>query len=156
MNNQGSIEAYDLYAHKIDLVQQQIQRLKVKNVHTHVGDSTLLKDVYPAESFDKILCDAPCSGLGVLARKPEIKYHESSAMDEMIAIQEKLLENAYFLLKKGGNIVYSTCTLNKKENEKQIEKFMTKYPDMKKRKELTILPYQYHSDGFYMCLLEKE
>ena len=156
MNNQGSIEAYDLYAHKIDLVQQQIQRLKVKNVHTHVGDSTLLKDVYPSESFDKILCDAPCSGLGVLARKPEIKYHESSAMDEMIAIQEKLLENAYFLLKKGGNIVYSTCTLNKKENEKQIEKFMTKYPDMKKRKELTILPYQYHSDGFYMCLLEKE
>ena len=67
-----------------------------------------------------------------------------------------LLYAAYFLLKKGGNIVYSTCTLNKKENEKQIEKFMTKYPDMKKRKELTILPYQYHSDGFYMCLLEKE
>ena len=76
--------------------------------------------------------------------------------NQRVYLSKKLLENAYFLLKKGGNIVYSTCTLNKKENEKQIEKFMTKYPDMKKRKELTILPYQYHSDGFYMCLLEKE
>lgn len=62
----------------------------------------------------------------------------------------------HIFIEKGGNIVYSTCTINKKENEKQIEKFMIKYPDMKKRKELTILPYKYHSDGFYMCLLEKE
>ena len=156
MQNQGCIEAYDLYEHKIDLVNQQMNRLHVKNVKAHVADATTLKDVYSPETFDKILCDAPCSGLGVLARKPEIKYHDSHAMDEIIKIQEKLLENAYFLLKKGGNIVYSTCTINKKENEKQIEKFMTKYPDMKKLKELTILPYQYHSDGFYMCLLEKE
>lgn len=156
MQNQGCIEAYDLYEHKIELIKQQMERLHVINVKTHVGDATMLKEIYPAQTFDKILCDAPCSGLGVLARKPEIKYHDSSAMDEIMAIQEKLLENAYFLLKKGGNIVYSTCTINKKENEKQIEKFMIKYPDMKKRKELTILPYQYHSDGFYMCLLEKE
>ena len=140
----------------MNLVKQQLERLHVKNVQTHVHDSTLLKDIYPPLTFDKILCDAPCSGLGVLARKPEIKYQDSSAMDEIMIIQEKLLENAYFLLKKGGNIVYSTCTINKKENEKQIAKFITKYPDMKKRKELTILPYQYHSDGFYMCLLEKE
>lgn len=156
MNNQGCIEAYDLYEHKIHLVEKQLTRLHVQNVKTHVGDSTTLMQVYPQETFDKILCDAPCSGLGVLARKPEIKYHDSSSMDEIMVIQEKLLENAYFLLKKGGNIVYSTCTINKKENEKQIEKFITKYPDMKKRKEVTILPYQYHSDGFYMCLLEKE
>lgn len=156
MNNKGKIEAYDLYEHKMNLVKQQLERLHVKNVQTHVHDSTLLKDIYPPLTFDKILCDAPCSGLGVLARKPEIKYQDSSAMDEIMIIQEKLLENAYFLLKKGGNIVYSTCTINKKENEKQIAKFITKYPDMKKRKELTILPYQYHSDGFYMCLLEKE
>lgn len=156
MQNQGQIEAYDLYEHKIALVNQQLQRLKVMNVQTHVGDSTLLKEQYPTCYFDKILLDAPCSGLGVLSRKPEIKYHESSAMDEIIKIQEKLLENAYLLLKNGGNMVYSTCTINKKENEKQIEQFMKKHADMKKKQDMTILPYQYHSDGFYMCLLEKE
>ena len=73
MNNQGCIEAYDLYEHKIHLVEKQLTRLHVQNVKTHVGDSTTLMQVYPQETFDKILCDAPCSGLGVLARKPEIK-----------------------------------------------------------------------------------
>ncbi len=65
--------------------------------------------------------------LGVLSRKPEIKYHDSNAMDEIIPIQAKLLENAYSLCIKGGNIVYSTCTINKKENEKQIEQFIKKH-----------------------------
>ena len=119
-------------------------------------DSTKLIELYPPLTFDKILLDAPCSGLGVLARKPEIKYHESNAMDEIIQIQQKLLENAYPLLKNGGNIVYSTCTINKKENEKQIQAFIKRHPDMKVIKEQTILPFEYHSDGFYMCLLEKE
>ena len=77
-------------------------------------------------------------------------------MDEIILIQAKLLENAYSLCIKGGNIVYSTCTINKKENEKQIEQFIKKHPDMHVVEERTILPYEYHSDGFYMCLLEKD
>lgn len=156
MENQGKIDAYDLYPHKIALIKQQLSRLQIKNVDVHVGDSTTLSQIYPSLTFDKILLDAPCSGLGVLARKPEIKYHDSQAMDEIIKIQEKLLENAYPILKNGGRIVYSTCTINKKENEKQIQAFIKRHPDMIKQKELTILPYQYHSDGFYMCLLEKE
>lgn len=92
----------------------------------------------------------------MLARKPEIKYHDSSAMDEIIPLQAKLLENAYYLLKNGGKMVYSTCTLNKKENEKQIENFIHRHPDMEVLEERTILPYQYHSDGFYMCLMRKK
>lgn len=156
MKNQGCIQAFDLYPHKIALVEQQMARLQVSIVEAKAADSTTLAQMYESLTFDKILLDAPCSGLGVLARKPEIKYHEASAMDEIIQIQQKLLENAYPLLKNGGNIVYSTCTINKKENEKQIQAFIERHPDMKKMKELTILPYQYHSDGFYMCLLEKE
>ncbi|MEG0366614.1 MAG: 16S rRNA (cytosine(967)-C(5))-methyltransferase RsmB, partial [Coprobacillus sp.] len=156
MNNQGKIDAYDLYEHKIPLVNAQMERLGISIVDVKAHDSTTLIDVYPHECFDKILCDAPCSGFGVIARKPEIKYHDSSSMDEIIKIQEKLLENAYVLCKKGGKIVYSTCTINKKENEKQIESFIKKHPQMKIAKEITILPYEYHSDGFYMCLLEKE
>lgn len=156
MHNQGKIDAYDLYEHKIPLIQQQLTRLQVSIVDVKAYDSTKLIELYPPLTFDKILLDAPCSGLGVLARKPEIKYHESNAMDEIIQIQQKLLENAYPLLKNGGNIVYSTCTINKKENEKQIQAFIKRHPDMKVIKEQTILPFEYHSDGFYMCLLEKE
>lgn len=156
MCNQGKIEAYDLYEHKIPLVEKQMQRLGVQIVNVHAYDSTHLMNLYPLGTFDKILLDAPCSGLGVLARKPEIKYHDSSAMDEIIQIQKKLLENAYVLLKNGGNMVYSTCTINKKENEKQIQAFIKKHSDMMIVQEKTILPYEYHSDGFYMCLLQKE
>ena len=156
MQNVGCIDAYDLYEHKVPLVEKQMERLGVSIVNVKSYDSTHLIDIYPQNIFDKILLDAPCSGFGVLARKPEIKYHDSSAMDEIIQIQAKLLENAYALLKNGGNIVYSTCTINKKENEKQIDAFLKKYPHMKKIEEKTILPYQYHSDGFYMCLLKKE
>jgi len=156
MGNQGVIEAYDLHAHKIPLVENQMKRLGVDIVKVHAYDSTCLNELYPPATFDKILLDGPCSGLGVLARKPEIKYQDSSSMDEIIKIQQKLLENAYFLLKNHGRIVYSTCTINKKENEKQIQQFMKNHPDMKVLKDITILPYQYHSDGFYMCLMEKE
>lgn len=156
MKNQGKIEAYDLYEHKVSLVEKQMSRLGIDIVHVHAYDSTHLIDLYSAEIFDKILLDAPCSGLGVLSRKPEIKYHDSSSMDEIIKIQAKLLENAYVLLKNSGNMVYSTCTINKKENEKQIQAFIKKHPDMVIVYEKTILPFEYHSDGFYMCLLKKE
>lgn len=155
MNNQGRIDGYDLYEHKIELVKKQMKRLGVNNVYPRVYDSTQLFRLYPPQTFDKILLDGPCSGLGVIARKPEIKYHDSSIMDEIIHTQEKLLENAYVLLKNSGNIVYSTCTINKKENEKQIQAFIKRHPDMQIIEEKTILPYQYHSDGFYMCLLVK-
>lgn len=156
MKNKGRIDAYDLYEHKVPLVKNQMERLGVEIVYIQAHDSTKLADLYPACTFDKILLDGPCSGLGVLARKPEIKYHDSSSMDEIIVIQQKLLENAYALLKNNGKMVYSTCTINKKENEKQIDAFIKRHPDMKRLKEITILPYLYHSDGFYMCLLEKE
>ena len=148
MNNQGKIIAYDLFEHKIKLVEANLKRLGVNNVELHVGDATLLKEKYSEESFDKILLDAPCSGLGVMKRKPEIKYHDSGAMDTIIPLQAKLLDNAYYLLKKNGKMVYSTCTINKKENEQMIKQFLDKYPDMKIIEEKKILPYVYDSDGF--------
>ena len=154
MNNKGTLDVYDLYPHKAKLIKDNAQRLGLANIHVHTGDSTDLSIFN--KQYTKILLDGPCSGLGVLSRKPEIKYHDSSAMDEIIPIQAKLLENAYSLCIKGGNIVYSTCTINKKENEKQIEQFIKKHPDMHVVEERTILPYEYHSDGFYMCLLEKD
>lgn len=155
MNNKGRIDAYDLYEHKIPLIQSLMDRLEIDIVHIKCYDATKLLELYEVETFDKILLDGPCSGLGVLSRKPEIKYHNSSIMDKIIEIQRELLDNAYALLKIGGTMVYSTCTINKKENEKQIQDFIKKYPQMEIIKEMTILPFEYHSDGFYMCLLKK-
>ena len=155
MENQGKIEAYDLYEHKVKLVEYNLRRLGVKNVHIQAGDSTKLKEVYSEKTFDSILLDAPCSGFGVLKRKPEIKYHDSSIMDGLVSLQELLLENAYYLLKNDGTMVYSTCTINKKENELMIQKFIEKHPDMEVIKQRTILNYEYHTDGFFMCKMKK-
>ena len=155
MENQGKIEAYDLYRHKVKLIEHNLKRLGVKNVHVQAGDSTKLIERYPPETFDRILLDAPCSGFGVLKRKPEIKYHDSSVMDGLIPLQALLLENAYNLLKNDGTMVYSTCTINKKENGMMIEHFIQKHPDMKVIEQRTILNYEYHTDGFYMCKMKK-
>ena len=155
MHNTGTIEVYDLYENKMKLIEQNCQRLGVKNVKAHVYDATCLDDIYHSETFDRILLDAPCSGLGVLKRKPEIKYHDSRVMDELIPIQTKLLEKAYYLLKNNGTMVYSTCTINKKENDFMIEQFIKKHPDMKVVHQKTILNYEYHSDGFFMCKMKK-
>ncbi len=155
MENKGEIDVFDLYEHKIALINNNCQRLGVKIVHAKAGDASLI-ETFGKRTYDRILLDGPCSGLGVLARKPEIKYHDSTVMDEIIPLQQKLLENAYALCKNSGKIVYSTCTINKKENEKQIEAFIKKHPDMKVIEEKTILPYEYHSDGFFMCLMEKD
>lgn len=155
MENQGKIEAYDLYEHKVKLIEHNLKRLSVKNVHVQAGDSTKLQEKYAAQTFDRILLDAPCSGFGVLKRKPEIKYHDSSVMDGLIPLQALLLENAYYLLKNNGTMVYSTCTINKKENGMMIEQFIKKHPDMKVIEQRTILNYEYHTDGFYMCKMKK-
>lgn len=155
MNNTGIIHAFDLYEHKVKLINSNLERLGVTNVVARAYDSTRLDELFDHEYFDHILLDAPCSGFGVISRKPEIKYQPSTNMDEIIQIQAKLLEKAYILLKKGGTMVYSTCTLNKKENMLQIEKFLNSHKDMKLIKERTILPHEYHSDGFFMCKLEK-
>ncbi len=155
MKNTGRIDAYDIYEHKIRLIEMNAKRLGVTNIKARAKDATTLNEDYQEETFDYILLDAPCSGLGVIARKPEIKYQTPSSMDEIIKIQKKLLEVAYSLLKKGGAMVYSTCTINKKENQMQIENFIKQYPDMIIEKERLILPDEYHSDGFYMCKLIK-
>lgn len=155
MNNTGTIIACDIFEHKLNLVRHNAKRMHATNITCLLQDATLLDERFEEQSFDCILLDAPCSGLGVLRRKPEIKYHDSSAMDTIIPLQLKLLKKAYYLLKNNGKMVYSTCTINKKENEFMIQKFIEQYSDMKIIEEKCILPYEYDSDGFYMCKLEK-
>lgn len=113
MQNTGKVIACDLYEHRCQLIDQLMKKCGNTNVETKVNDAT--KVSFEEESFDRILCDVPCSGLGDLSHKPEIRYHlKPENIDEIIHTQKKILEVSSSYLKKGGILVYSTCTLNKK------------------------------------------
>ncbi|KAF0227005.1 MAG: Ribosomal RNA small subunit methyltransferase B [Erysipelotrichaceae bacterium] len=155
MNNTGSILACDLYASRLELVEKQAQLLGVTNLITLCIDGRVLKDTKP-QPFDVILIDAPCSGLGVMRHKPDIKIHlKPETLDELISLQYQLLDSVADLTKINGTLVYSTCTLNRKENELQIVNFLSHHPNYVLVDERLILPYECDSDGFYMAKLKR-
>lgn len=155
MNDKGRILALELHEKRCELIAQGVRRLGLNCIETKCMDATDLSSL--DEKFDKILVDAPCSGYGVLKRKCDIKYHmKSEDMDGIIMIQEAILEEASKHLKENGTLVYSTCTLNKKENDKQIEKFLKKHEDFKCLEKRTIFPFEYDCDGFFIAKLVKK
>lgn len=124
MKNQGNIVATDIHEHRTKLVENAAKRLGINIIKTSVQDATIFNEKYK-EKFDKILLDVPCLGIGVLKRKPDIKWQkEQKDVDKISKIQYKILENCSKYLKKNGEIVYSTCSIFKKENEGIIEKFV--------------------------------
>lgn len=152
MKNQGQIIACDLHEHRMKLVEEGAKRLHVSIIEGNVLDATKANEIFETESFDRILCDVPCSGYGVLQGKSDIKYHmKSEDMDDIIKVQKQILEAVSSLVKVNGILVYSTCTLNKKENEKQVASFLKEHSNFRLEKEQTIFPYEYQSDGFYMA-----
>lgn len=153
MKNEGSIIAGDIHKHRVKLIEESAKRLGITIIQPIMMDATKLQEVETC-IFDRILCDVPCSGYGVLGRKSDIKYHmQSNDMDTLIPLQQAILEKASEKLKAGGILVYSTCTLNKKENEKQIEQFLKSHGEFQLVCEQTIFPYKYDCDGFYMAKL---
>ena len=156
MKNTGEIIACDIHEHRVELIHNSMKRMGLNCIHPQQLDGTLAHESFEAESFDRILVDAPCSGYGVLKRKNDIKVHmEPSDMDEIIPLQASILESVSSLVKKEGILVYSTCTLNKKENEKQVEKFLKNHEEYTLLEMRTIFPYEYHSDGFFMAKFKK-
>ena len=124
MNNNGNVMAWDLYKHRLDKVQENSKRLGIDIIKTEENDATVLKEEY-IEKIDKILIDAPCLGLGVIKRKPDIKWQRKfEDVEEISKIQEKILNTCSKYLKKGGILVYSTCSIIQSENEKIVEKFL--------------------------------
>lgn len=157
MNNTGTIYACDIYKHKIKLMEDNFKRLNVKNVKCQLIDARKVKDVVKKESFDKVLLDMPCSGLGVMQHKVDLKYNLTyQSIEEIKTLQKELLESSYDLIKKEGYLLVSTCTINKYENEDQIEEFVKKHPSMKIEYMHTYMPYDYDTDGFFICKLKKE
>ena len=108
-----------------------------------------------AESADRVLVDAPCSGLGVIRRRPEIRYRSAEGISEIIQIQKMILQNASSYVKKGGTLMYSTCTVNDGENRRQIEAFTEKNSNFEIIYQKQFLPTQ-DVDGFYICKMLKK
>ncbi|MFV0479082.1 MAG: 16S rRNA (cytosine(967)-C(5))-methyltransferase RsmB [Anaerorhabdus sp.] len=157
MKNQGRIVAGDIHPHRVKLLDEAMKKLGVEIVEGQVWDATKISNDLEKESFDRILVDVPCSGFGVLKRKPEIKWNSSpQEIDELIHIQQDILTSVSQLLKPQGIMVYSTCTLNKKENERQIEKFLKENEQFQCVEEKTIFPYDGHGDGFYIAKIVKK
>ena len=153
MQNKGEIIACDLYDKRTNLIKKGAFRLGITNIKAIQNDATVKNDEFG--SFDVILCDVLCSGLGVIRRKPEIKYKDISEYDDITVIQSKILETASNYLKDNGRILYSTCTLRKCENEDVIERFLDKYPQYELKYQRTFMPHIDGSDGFYCALLQK-
>lgn len=154
MENAGEIIACDLYEHRTALIEKSAKRLGLNIIKALVQDGTEYNANFG--EFDCILCDVPCSGLGVLRRKPDIKYNKIDDFFSLEALQYKILTNAVKYLKKGGRILYSTCTLRKAENEDIINKFLEVNTDFSKAYEHTFMPHTDLTDGFYCALLERE
>lgn len=156
MQNKGHIVCGDLHPHRVELIREGAKRLGITIMEPMVMDATELAEI-KGQMFDRVLCDVPCSGYGVLARKSDIKYHmKSEDMDTLIPIQKKILSKSAEHVKPNGILVYSTCTLNKKENEKQIQAFLKEHDDFMLVEERTIFPFEAHSDGFYMAKLQRK
>ena len=144
----------ELHEHRLELIRERAKLLGFDGVHYLNYDGRILSDVLD-EKFDKILLDVPCSGLGTLGRKPDLKYHLSpSSLDELQMIQKGLLNNTSKLLKTNGEILYSTCTLNKKENGKQVLAFLKEHEEFSLKEEDTIINDL--GDCFYYAVLKKE
>lgn len=171
MKNDGNIEAWDIYEHRTKLIQQNAKRLNIDIIKTKVNDATIYNPKY-VEKFDKILLDVPCLGIGVIKRKPDIKWKRKyEDIQEIVNIQEQILENCSKYLKKGGELVYSTCSILKEENENIITKFLQnnkqftilanndiKYEIINESTDndgfIKLLPNE-KNDGFFICKLKK-
>lgn len=153
MQNKGEIIACDLYEHRVGLIADGAKRLGIDIIKPCVSDATRYNEKLGI--FDAILCDVPCSGLGVIRRKPDIKYNAATNFCELEGIQRKILGNAVKYLKKGGRILYSTCTLRKAENENTVKDFLAQNKDFTLITEQTLMPHINNTDGFYFALIEK-
>ena len=156
MENKGKIEAWDIHPHRVRLVEEAAKKLDIDIIHATVHDATIVMPNYK-EKFDKILLDVPCSGLGVIRKKPDIKWtRQPEDFEELMSVQEKILDTCSEYLKSGGRMVYSTCTVLKRENEEQIEKFLLTHSDFMLVEQTKLFPNVNETDGFYIAVLEKK
>lgn len=173
MENKGKLISGDIYEHKIELISQGAQRLGINIIEPRQQDATQYNEVYN-RAFDRVLVDAPCSGLGLMGKKPDIRLKKNGdEIDHLVPIQRQILENGAQYVKPGGILMYSTCTLCKKENEKNVEWFLKNHPEFMgediteflpqeiwqetaKKGYITLLPHRTNTDGFFIAKMKRK
>lgn len=157
----------DIHHHKIGLIEAGAQRLGLSNLTAQVQDASLCCPQWEAK-MDVVLCDVPCSGYGIIRKKPDIRYKDPDTMQQLPQLQLEILTNQARYVKPGGVLLYSTCTLVRRENEGVVEKFLKKNPEFtlenlnlpdnfseKETPMLTLIPGEYDTDGFFICRLRR-
>lgn len=164
-NPGGHVDLSDVYDHKVRTIERNAKRLKLDNYDAFKGDAT--KHEYP-RMYDKIIVDAPCSGLGVIKRKPEIRYERNSAdIDSLVDLQIEILDHVKKFLKPGGTLIYATCTIHQMENENVAYTFVKSNDNFKFEDfhipaldftgpHRQILPYELNTDGFFIARFKKD
>ncbi len=165
MSNKGRIIAADLHKKRVNLIKKGAERLNVNIIETMQNDAKIFNNDIPVA--DKILCDVPCSGFGVIRSKPELKYIELESIKKLPEIQYEILSVAAQYLKKGGELVYSTCTINRDENDNVIDKFlqehsnyepvevMSEFGEISDGYKATIFPHHFGCEGFFISKIRK-
>lgn len=166
MCNKGYIRSFDLYPHKVEIIKNNADKYGAYIIESAVADSAKTDETL-LEWADKIICDVPCSGIGIIRKKPDIRYKNPEDIKDLPAIQYSILKNASKYLKPGGRLVYSTCTILKDENEDIINRFLSEEKDFSLVKVsneifgdsdgmITLLPHINNSDGFFISVLERK
>ena len=162
MNNKGEIYSCDIHPHRVELIKSGAERLGFTCIIPTVNDATVYNESF--KNADCVLCDVPCSGLGIIGKKPEIKYKALDETKELIPIQKQILSLASQYVKKGGTLIYSTCSINPNENRKVCDWFLKEYNEFKSVKAapdilrcidegdyLTLTPHINNCDGFFIA-----
>lgn len=165
----GKVVALDIHEHKLDLVRENAERLGLsEKIETRLLDARQVHEVFGPDSFDKILVDAPCSGIGLIRRKPDIKYNKDlQDLKQLQAVQLEILSSVCQTIRKGGIITYSTCTIFDEENVQVIKRFLKEHPNFEQIKLkhtqaeivkdgcLVITPEQFQTDGFFIAQIRR-
>ena len=151
LDGTGMVEARDLTEYKVRLIEENIMRTGLHNIKAVQMDATVL-DEASIEKADVLVCDLPCSGLGVMGRKTDIRYKMTEEKaHELAQLQQKILETVCAYVKPGGTMVYSTCTIHREENEENVETFLQKHTDFSLVSEKQMYPGEVGSDGFFLA-----
>ena len=164
--NKSEIHSFDLHESKLSLIESGMDRLGITCISVSARDA-LQPDGSLVGRVDRVICDAPCSGLGVLGKKPDLRYKDSAAMTQLPPLQYDILTASAKYLKVGGELVYSTCTLNPDENERVVSKFLSENPDFEsvpfavggiscEGGMLTLLPHVHSTDGFFVAKIRRK
>ncbi len=168
MGGTGTIHSCDVHPHKKELIEKGAQRLGLSNIRAFCQDGTQFCPQWE-NAMDTVIADVPCSGYGIIRKKPDIRYKDPTSMKDLPQLQLAILENQARYVKPGGTLLYSTCTLVRQENEGVVETFLGRKPEFSTQPlalppvfpenesgMLALVPGQYDTDGFFICRMRKD